>query len=223
MQGYMDKFSQLYNQYDLYREKVNEGHFDFTTNLLQYEITEEYFLKVNRAVELLFRFYEAKLTNTAIRNTVAYRVNHNHADNVKFCLLIDVLRCYDGLSHPTTFTTPEGIALMVLLDKIIGKRRIITYDLLSAVDSATLSLIDLVPYLSECSEQLGSRYSLYLPTILGKKDSDTEKLYRRILYNLCKTIAEVDGEISTSEEEWLNEIALLNDDDPDNDIDISGL
>lgn len=97
------------------------------------------------------------------------------------------------------------------------------YEQLSAVDSATLSLIDLVPYLSECSEQLGSRYSLFLPTIFGKKDSNTEKLYRRILYNLCKTIAEVDGKISAAEEEWLNEIALLNDDMPDNDVDINGL
>lgn len=219
----MDKFSQLYDQYALYKEKVIEDDSDFTTNLLQYDITEDYFLKVNKAVELLFRFYEAKLKNATIRNAVAYRVNHSHADNVKFCLLIDVLRCYDGLSHPTTFTTPEGIALMVLLDKIIGESKIMAYEHLSSVDSATLSLIDLVPYLSECSEKLGSRFSLYLPTIFGEKDPDMEKLYRRILYNLCKTIAEVDGVISKAEEEWLSEIALLNDDDPDNDIDISGL
>ena len=190
---------------------------------MQYGVTEEYFLKVSRAIELLLRFYEAKLTNTTIRNAVAYRVNHNHMDNVKFCLLIDVLRCYDGLSHPTTFTTPEGIALMVLLDRIIGGSNIMAYEKLKAVDSATLSLIDLVPYLSECFEQLGSRYSLYLPIIFEKKTPDLERLYRRLLYNLCKTIAEVDGEISAAEEEWLNEIALLNDDDPDNDIDISSL
>lgn len=219
----MDKFSQLYDQYTLYKEKVNENDSDFTTNLLQYDITEDYFFKVSRAVELLHRFYEAKLTNTTIRNAVAYRVNHNHENNVKFCLLIDVLRCYDGLSHPTTFTTPEGIALMLLLDKIIGESRLMTYDQLSVVDSVTLSLIDFVPYLSECSEQIGSRYSLYLPIIFEKKAPDMGKLYRRILYNLCKTIAEVDGEITAAEEEWLNEIALLNDDDPNNDIDITGL
>lgn len=218
----MDKFSQLYNQYALYKEKVNEDDSDATTNLLQYDISEDYFLKVSSATELLFRFYEVKLTNTAIRNAVAYRINHNHADNVKFCLLIDVLRCYDGLNHPTTFTTPEGIALMILLDKIIGEREILSYEHLEEVNSATLSLIDLVPYLSECSEQLGSRYSLYLPTIFEKKAPDLERLYRRILYNLCKTIAEVDSEITLAEKEWLNEIALLNDDDPDNDIDIEG-
>jgi hypothetical protein len=219
----MDKFGQLYEQYSLYNEKVVKDNSDFTTNLLQYGVTEEYFLKVSRAVELLHKFYEVKLSNTTIRNAIAYRLNHNHTDNVKFCLLIDVLRCYDGLGHPATFTTPEGIALMVLLDKIIGESKIMAYDQLCAVDSATLSLIDLVPYLSECSEQLGSRFSLYLPTIFEKKAPDMEQLYRRILYNLCKTIAEVDEEISVAEEEWLREIALLNDDDPDNDIDISGL
>jgi hypothetical protein len=219
----MDKFSQLYDQYTLYKEKVNKDDSYFTTDLLQYGITEDYFNKVSRAVELLLKFYEVKLSNTTIRNAVAYRLNHNYTENVKFCLLIDVLRCYDGLGHPTTFTTPEGIALMVLLDKLIGENRIEAYEQLSEIDSATLSLIDLVPYLSECSEQLGSRYSLYLPTIFEKKAPEIEHIYRRTLYNLCKTIAEVDSEITAAEEEWLNEIALLNDDDPYNDVDISGL
>lgn len=219
----MDKFNQLYDEYALYKAKVDEDNSDFTTNLLQYDITEEYFIKVSKATDLLQRFYESKIANPKIRNAVDYSINHNHADNVKFCLLIDVLRCYDGLSHPTTFTTPEGIALMMLLDKIIGGNKIIAFSQLESVSAATLSLIDLVPYISECSEQLGSRYTLYLPTIFVKKAPELERIYRRILYNLCKTIAEVDGEISSAEKEWLNEIALLNDDDPNNDLDISGL
>lgn len=218
----MDKFSQLYDQYALYKEKIKEDNPDFTTNLLQYGITQDYFLKVNRTADSLQRFFEAKLANSTIRNAVAYRLNSNNADNVKFCLLIDVLRCYDGLGHPTSFTRPEGIALMMLLDKIIGYNEIMAYKQLESVSAATLSLIDLVPYLSECSEQLGSRYTLYLPTIFEKKAPNLERLYRRLLYNLCKTIAEVDGEISPAEDEWLNEIALLNDDDSNNDIDISG-
>ena len=110
---------------------------------------------------------------------------------------------------------------MVMLDKIVGERTITSYATVGKVDSATLSLIDLVPYINECSVQLGAKYSLYLPTIFENNAPDMEKLYRHILYNLCKTIAEVDGEISIAEKEWLNEIALLNDDDPNNDIDIS--
>lgn len=218
----MEKFNELYDQYALYKEKAEEADSEFTTDLLRYGITEDYFHKVVRATELMNKFYEAKLANSIIRSAVEYRLNDYHAENVKFCLLIDVLRCYDGLNHPTTFTTPEGIALMMLLDKIIGNNDIISYGQLETVSPATLSLIDLVPYISECSEQLGSRYSLFLSGIFEKKAPAVDRLYRRLMYNLCKTIAEVDGEISVSEEEWLREIALLNDDDPDNDIDISG-
>ena len=154
---------------------------------------------------MLQRFYEAKLANPTIRKEVAYRLSDDHADNVKICLIIDALRCYDGLNHPTSFTRPEGVALMVLLDKILGKNEIRAYHDLEAVSAATLSLIDLVPYISECSEQLGSRYTLFLPTIFEKKAPEVERLYRRLLYNLCKTIAGVDGEISLAEDEWLRD------------------
>lgn len=138
-------------------------------------------------------------------------------------MLIDVLRCYDGLGHPTSFTTPEGIALMVLLGKNMSIGEINSYEQLETVNSATLSLIDIIPYISECSDELGQKYSLFMSTIFEKEASDIDRLYRMLLYNLCKRIAEVDGEISISEKEWLEEIALLADDDPDNDVDISGL
>ena len=165
----MEKFNELYDQYALYKEKAEEVDSEFTTDLLRYGITEDYFHKVVRATELMNKFYKAKLANSTIRSAVEYRLNDYHAENVKFCLLIDVLRCYDGLNHPTTFTTPEGIALMMLLDKIIGNNDIISYGQLETVSPATLSLIDLVPYISECSEQLGSRYSLFLSGIFEKK------------------------------------------------------
>lgn len=217
----MDKFNELYDQYALYKEKANEEELDFTTDLLRYGITEDYYHKVEKATELMNSFYDTKLANSTIRSAVEYRLNDYHAENLKFCLLIDVLRCYDGLNHPTTFTTPEGIALLMLLDKIIGNKDIMSYRQLEAVSPATLSLIDLVPYICECSEQLGSRYSLFLSGIFEKKAPAVDSLYRRLMYKFCKAIAEVDGEISVSEEEWLREIALLNDDDSNNDIDIS--
>ena len=219
----MEMFQQLYEQYSLVKAKLQENDMDFATDLLQYGITEDYFQKVNQATELLHKFYTVKLSNSNIRNALAYRLDDNHSDNVKFCVLIDVLRCYDGLDHATSFTTPEGIALLILLDKFIGNREIVKYTQLETVSSPTISLIDIIPYISECSDALGSKYSLYLPTILEKKTPELVKLYRRLIYNLCKTIAEVDGNISVAEQEWLNEIALLNDDDPNNDIDIEGL
>lgn len=218
----MNKFQMLCDQYNLLKEKL-ECDDDFTNDLQRYGITEDYFNKVNQAAELLCKFYTVKLDNTSIRNALAYRLNDNHSENAKICLIIDVLRCYDGLGHPTTFTTPEGIALLIFLDKILGNKEITSFSHLGTVSAATVSLIDIIPYISECSESLGSRYSLFLPTLIAKKSPDVEPLYRRLIYNICKTIAAVDGEITIAEQEWLNEIALLNDDDPDNDIDIKGL
>lgn len=220
----MNSLDNLYEQYYNLIEKIQENtNSGFTTDLLQYGITKEYFEEVVKATGLLQNFYDKYLTIDNIRNAVFEKISDNHAENVKFCMLIDVLRCYDGLGHPTSFTTPEGIALMVLLGKIMSLGEINSYEQLETVNSATLSLIDIIPYISECSDELGQKYSLFMSTIFEKEASDIDRLYRMLLYNLCKRIAEVDGEISISEKEWLEEIALLADDDPDNDVDFSGL
>ena len=219
----MEKFHSLYEQYSILKDKLKENQDDFTTDLSKYGMTEDYYKKVDQATEQLCKFYTVKLENASIHNALAYMLNDSHSENVKFCMLIDVLRCYDGLDHPTTFTTPEGIALMILLDKILGNREIASFKQLEEVSSATLSLIDIIPYISECSDTLGAKYSLYLPALLAKKVPDSETLYRRLVYSLCKTIAEVDGVISPAEEDWLNEIALANDDNPNNDVDLNGL
>lgn len=220
MESLENLYEQYYNLIENNQESTND---EVTTDLLQYGITKGYFDEVVKAASLLQDFYEKYMTVDNIRDAVSERLNDDHAENVRFCMLIDVLRCYDGLDHPTSFTTPEGIALMVLLGKVLGMGEVNSYEQLNAVNPATLSLIDIIPYISEFSEELGQKCSLFMSTIFEKEAPDVDRLYRRLLYNLCKRIAEVDGEISISEKEWLEEIALLDDDDPDNDIDISGL
>lgn len=170
---------------------------------------------------MLIEFYHKYLTASDVWSKIVEKLHDERTENVKFCLLVDVTRCYGGLDHPTSFTTPEGIALMILLGKVFGIGEIQSYEQLAKVNSATLSLIDLLPYIGELSDELGKRYSLFLSPILQDISPNTNRLYRVLLYNLCKRIAEVDGEISLSEKEWLDEIALLNDDDPTNDIDVS--
>lgn len=220
----MESIENLYEQYYNLLEKIQEPSSSiFATNLLQYGITRDYYNQVDKATGLLKNFYEKYLKGTNIEEPVNEIFQNNRAENIKFGLLVDVLRCYDGLDHPTSFTTPEGIALMILLDKILCVDEIQSYEQLESVNSATLSLIDIIPYINVCSDELGNRHSLLLSSMLITESPDIDRLYRMLLYNLCKKIAEVDGEISVSEKEWLNEIALLNDDDPDNDIDINGL
>ena len=220
----MESLNTLYEHYNrLKTELQGEIESDVTTNLLQSGITLDYYDKVNTAIELLQKFYDRHLTSNRTYDAVSASLNSSRKENVKFCMLVDIMRCYDGLDHPTSFNTPEGVALMMLLDKTIGLAQINRYENLTSVSSKTLELIDIIPYINECSYALGNRYSLFLSSIFDKVFPDMDRLYRRLLYNLCKHIAEVDGLITISEKDWLNEIALLNDDDPDNDIDIRGL
>lgn len=220
----MESLDTLYSQYNRLKEDLQENlDSEVTTSLLQSGITREYFDKVNTALELLQKFYNRHLKSNQIHDAVAAQLNSTRKENVKFCMLIDIMRCYDGLDHPTSFNTPEGVALMLLMDKMIGEAKIERYEQLAGVSSTTLELIDIIPYINECSYELGNRYSLFMSSVFEKVSPDMDKLYRRLIYNLCKHIAEVDGVITISEKDWLNEIALLNDDDPDNDIDIRGL
>ncbi|MBR6287034.1 MAG: hypothetical protein IKR18_08630 [Bacteroidaceae bacterium] len=220
----MESFENLYEQYYNLIERIQEStNNELTTDLLQFGITKDYFEEVVKATSLLQNFYDKYLATDNIQCAINERLIDNHAENTKFCMLIDVLRCYEGLGHPTSFTTPEGIALMVLLGKVLGMGEVNSYEQLSAINPATLSLIDIIPYIGECSDELGEKNSLFMSTIFEVEAPGIDRLYRKLLYNLCKRIAEVDGEISIPEKEWLEDIALLADGDPNNDIDISGL
>lgn len=220
----MHSLDDLYNQYSQLKMNQKENDTDgFATNLLQYGIKEDYYNQVDKATGVLMDFYYKYLTSEDVWKHIDDKLKDDREDNVKFCLLVDVFRCYDGLDHPTSFTTPEGIAIMLLLGKALGIGEIGSYEQLGCVSSTTLSLIDLLPYIGEFSDELGGRYSLFMSQILQNISSKIDRLYRILLYNLCKKIAEVDGEISASEKEWLDEIALLNDNDPSNDIDVTNL
>ena len=211
-------YKQFYNLSRKIRERTPK---DFNVNLLQYGISREYYNQVTTAADLLEKYYSKYLVLEEIEEQINDIFHTKKDQNVKFALLIDVFRCYDGMNHPTSFTTPEGIALMIFIGKILGMGEISLYELLEFTRVSTLSLIDIIPYINNCSEELGNRYSLFLSPILYKYSPETDCLYRKLIYNFCKKVAAVDGNISASEQEWLNEIALLNDDDPDNDIDVS--
>ena len=204
----MNCFSNLYKQYYHLQDCCKSLPADNgSTNLLQYGITKEYFSEMSKAAGLLRNFYDKYLANDRVAKTLAERIGDEHIENVKFALIIDVLRCYDALDHPTSFTTPEGIALMVFLGDMLGFGQIKSYEQLGEVKPATLSLLDITPYASACSEALGKSYSLFVPLLLEHEAPEVDKLYRMLMRNFCEAIAKDDGVITLSESEWLNEIA----------------
>ena len=85
------------------------------------------------------------------------------------------------------------------------------------------SLIDIIPYIDQCSQEIGNTNTLLISSVLESTDPDADILYRQLLYKLCKSIASVDGNLAIEEKEWLEEIARLDDDDLTNDIDVNDI
>lgn len=212
---------------DVFQEQLNaiknsSNLLDIETDLTQYGVTEEYFSKILSSVTLLYDFSYKYLHNSTLASKLSELTSLQKEDSVCLCMLIDVMRCYNGLNHSISFTTPEGIALLILLSKVYDIGHFELYIDLKYVDSKSLMLSNLLPYIDECSNELG-KDCLIISSLLEKDNPEADIQYRKIIYKLCKNIAEVDGVILWEEKEHLEIIARLDDDDESNDIDVTSL
>lgn len=197
-----------------YREKKDS---DLTFDLTQY-ISEEDFKRYKKAIELLVVYCDKYLINKKIFDSVSSVFQNENGNNVKLSVLIDIIRCYDGLNHPTSFNSAEGIALMMFVGDYFSIESINSYNELKHTSEIAVSLIDLIPCVCEFSAKIGDCYNLFLAPIIDQYNRENAKMYRILLYNFSKRVAEIDSKISESEDDWLKEILLLNDDDTSNDI-----
>lgn len=220
----MESLKNYHLQLNRLMEKFVEGHNDgISVDLSHNGVTPEYYVNVVNSANELIEFYDNNMKRIDAIKALCGEYSLESKDDGKLAMLIDVIRCYDGLGHSTSFNTPEGIAIMIFLGKLYDVERILSISDLSDVDSGTLSLIDILPYVDECSHELGNRTKLLISPILESIDNIADVQYRKLLYKFCKDVASVDGEISIGEKEWLEEIARLGDNDPTNDIDVSDI
>lgn len=220
----MESLNSYHFQLKLLMEKFTDEHcYDTAVDLSQNGVTESYFGNVSDAAQAITDFYKEYLSLPDISKQISTKYSFDSESDVKLALIIDVLRCYDGLGHSTSFNTPEGIAIMIFLGKIYEVERIYSFKDLSDIDFGTVSLIDIIPYIDQCSQEIGNTNTLLISSVLESTDPDADILYRQLLYKLCKSIASVDGNLAIEEKEWLEEIARLDDDDLTNDIDVNDI
>lgn len=190
-------------------------------------IDEKYFDKIDQASSMILSFYERYIADTRMHVALHELVNTRRRkdyNDLKLMLMIDVVRAYEGLNHSTRLNCPEGIALLLLLVKFFRPDYFISYQGLKAIPTDIINLDGLVPYISNCSDQIDipmedSVISVLLQDVHPKAD----KTYRIAMYALFEAISEVDGVISLSEREYLMSLLRLDDDDVTNDIVIDSI
>lgn len=190
-------------------------------------IDEKYFDKIDQASSMILSFYERYIADTRMHVALHERVNTRRRkdyNDLKLMLMIDVIRAYEGLNHSTRLNCPEGIALLLLLVKFFRPDYFISYLGLKAIPTDIINLDGLVPYISNCSDQIDiPMEESVISVLLQDVHPKTDKTYRIAMYALFEAISEVDGVISRSEREYLMTLLRLDDDDVTNDIVIDSI
>lgn len=200
---------------------------EFTVDLTRSGATKEFFERVDVAATMLMTFYDRHVATTAVHNALYDRAllyKRRTYDDLKLCMMIDVLRCYDGLGHTTSLNTKEGLALLVLLVKMYRPDFMMSYQTLDRIPESIINLDALVSYISLCSEEINfPADTIIISELLQQARPSADIVYRTVLYKYCEAISEADGVISLSEREWLMSILRLDDDDITNDINIDSI
>lgn len=200
------------------------GNQEFTVDLSSAGVTEEYFDKVDWACQSLVIFYENNIANTEMHGAfydIMIGPRKRNYDDLKFCLIMDIFRCYSGLDHSTSLNQPEGIALLLLLTRLFLPEKLFTFYNLPEIPESVINLDAIVSYAAAGSDEVGiPSEELIIATLLSKVRPKYETLYRKVLYRFCEAISEVDGTVSRFEDEFLKSLLRLDDDDPTNDIEM---
>lgn len=192
-------------------------------------ITKEYFERIDSATSNLVVFFNDQVADSTIVTALNVFLNEPNSknigyENLKLCLLIDTLRCFIGLDHSTNINTPEGLAILILLTKIYYPYVSISYDFLKEVPEFILSLDGLVPYIGQCSAEIGNKKDeIIISRFLFDINPNADIQYRILLYNFCEAVAKADDIITISEKEWLMSVLRLDDEDINNDINIDSI
>lgn len=211
---YFDRLNLVINQnYDL--DEV-------TVDLTSSGITREYYAKIDERSDAILDFFQNKIANQEVREAlkgIATIDGYRDDDDLMLCLLMDIVHCFDGLDHPTSLGTCEGIALLNVMEKVYRPDYYMSFEELSVVPSFIINLDAMVSYIVTCIEATDIMKSQSIVSaLLQKVNPEADKEYRILLYRFCEAISEVDGVISIPEREFLMNILRLDDNDVTTDI-----
>lgn len=193
-----------------------------TVDLTGSGITREYYAKIDERSDAILNFFHSKIANQEVRDALkeiaAIDGCHND-DDLMLCLLMDIVQCFDGLDHPTSLNSREGIALLNVMEKVYYPDYSMSFDKLSVVPGFIINLDAMVTYIVACIEATDIMKSQSIVSaLLQKANPEADREYRILLYRFCEAISEVDGVISIPEREFLMNILRLDDNDVTTDI-----
>jgi len=216
------------NAFDKYFERLrdvislNPDLAGITVDLSGSGVTKEYFNKLNERSDALLDFFQKTVATEEVREALKGIVSlegYQENDDLMLCFLMDLVHCYEGLDHPTSLNSCEGLALLNVMAKVYRPDYHMTFAELSVIPQFIINLDAMTSFIVGCIEETDIiKNQSIVSALLQIVNPNADKEYRILLYRLCEAISEVDGVISYSEREYLMNILRLDDDDLTNDI-----
>lgn len=185
--------------------------------------SEAYFNEVDKCTSDLLDFFRKEVASSQdahqwLRDLLPMEGFEGDED-LMLCLLMDIVNCYNGLDHPTSLGSKEGLSLLDILSKVYRPDYCMLYSQLGEVPQIIIDLDAMVSYITECVDFVPlMRTSSLVSEILSMYDPEADRRYRILLYRFCKEVSVVDCDISSSEEQYLRSLLRLDDEDAGNDI-----
>lgn len=222
----MSAFSDYYNRLNVVIN-ANYDLDDIPIDLTSSGVTREYYAKIDERSDALLVFFQKEIANPEVKASLRrLEIIDEYKDDeeLMLCLMMDIVHCFEGLGHPTSLNTCEGIALLNIMEKVYRPDYFMPFEELSEVPQFIINLDGMVSYIEGCIEatELLKTQSI-ISVLLQDVNPEADKEYRILLYRLCESISEADGIISKEEREFLMSVLRLDDDDVTNDIETDSI
>lgn len=222
----MSAFSDYYNRLNVVIN-ANYNINDIPIDLTNSGVTREYYAKIDERCDALLVFYQKEIAKPEVKAALRRLETidkYKDDEDLMLCLMMDIVHCFEGLGHPTSINTCEGIALLNIMEKVYRPDYYMSFEELSEVPQFIINLDGMVPYIEGCIEATSLlKTQSIISVLLQDVNPEADKEYRIILYRLCESISEADGIISREEREYLMSVLRLDDDDVTNDIETDSI
>ena len=178
----------------------------------KYGISEDYYSEVLTVCEKIVAYRDSLcLSDSAIEvisNAYDWPDN-NHEEHISHLIIIDALRCFEGMGVTVALDTREGLGFMTLIWGLLSGAGLPPYEHLDKYYQMAPMTTDLIQSEKSFADENYPHGRLVLPDILKSCDSNFRDKYLVLLYRWASIVAHADGSLTEKEKQWLAELVRI--------------
>lgn len=175
----------------------------------KYGIPEQYFNDVKSVCQKISEFKESLSLNLTVIDKISKYFpwpDNNHKDHITHLIMMDALRCLDGLGEVVALDSREGFGLSALSWALMCDQGFPEYKNFENFQETSSVMMNFIQSVKSFAVESFNADKLVLLEILAQCDSKLLDKYVVLLHQWALIVAKADGKITEQEEAWLAEL-----------------